>query len=218
LQLRTILKDDEPWFVAKDVCDVLEITNITQAVSRLDEDERSMFNIGRQGESNIISESGLFSLILSSRKAEAKQFKKWVTSTVLPSIRRNGYYQLYSKELDILALETEKKVLELNAVIEDLTPKAEFYDKYVSSKDAYLISAVAKIFNIAQKKFFTILNEKKIIFKRDGVWTPYAPYGKYFKFRITGCGYNETITQSRFTGEGIIWLSKKLNQTSSYSI
>lgn len=82
----------EIWFVAKEVCAVLEIQNVTQAVANLDEDERSMFNIGRQGNVNIINESGLYSLTLNSRKPEAKQFKKWVTSEVLPAIRKTGKY------------------------------------------------------------------------------------------------------------------------------
>jgi len=82
----------EVWFIAKDVCSVLEIQNVTQAVASLDHDERSMFKIGRQGSTNVINESGLYSLILNSRKPEAKPFKKWVTSEVLPSIRKTGSY------------------------------------------------------------------------------------------------------------------------------
>jgi len=91
-EVRTIEKDNQIWFVATDVCTALNVKNSTQAVSRLDEDERSMFNIGRQGDASIINESGLYSLILSSRKASAKLFKKWVTSEVLPAIRKTGSY------------------------------------------------------------------------------------------------------------------------------
>ncbi|WP_434088108.1 BRO-N domain-containing protein [Bacillus tropicus] len=76
-----------PWFVAKDVCDILEIKNTTQAMQKLDTDERTMFNIGRQGETNIINESGLYSIVLTSRKREAKALKRWVTREVIPSIR-----------------------------------------------------------------------------------------------------------------------------------
>lgn len=90
--VRTVIVDGEPWFVAADVCEALGVKNVTQAMNRLDEDERSMFNIGRQGEACTINESGLYSLILGSRKPEAKRFKKWVTSEVLPSIRKTGGY------------------------------------------------------------------------------------------------------------------------------
>ncbi|MDH5160382.1 BRO family protein [Heyndrickxia oleronia] len=90
--LRTVMLNNEPWFVAKDVCNILEILNTTDALKRLDEDERSRFNLGRQGNANVINESGLYELIFSSRKPEAKIFKKWVKCEVLPSIRKTGQY------------------------------------------------------------------------------------------------------------------------------
>lgn len=82
----------EPWFVAKDVCDILEISNPSDALKRLDDDERSRFNLGRQGEMNIINEAGLYALVLGSRKPEARESKRWVTHEVLPSIRKHGAY------------------------------------------------------------------------------------------------------------------------------
>ena len=96
--VRAINRNGEIWFVAADVCAVLDIKNTTQALAALDTDERSMFNIGRSaingggGEVNIINESGLYALILRSRKPEAKRFRKWVTSEVLPAIRKTGAY------------------------------------------------------------------------------------------------------------------------------
>lgn len=80
--MRAVGDNENPLFVAKDVCDILGITNVTAAVQRLDEDERSKFNLGRQGETNVINEFGLYSLVLASRKPEAKQFKRWVTHDV----------------------------------------------------------------------------------------------------------------------------------------
>lgn len=90
--IRTVTVGGEPWFVAKDVCDALEISNPTDALKRLDDDERARFNLGRQGEANIVNEPGLYSLILASRKPEAKAFKRWITHEVLPAIRRDGGY------------------------------------------------------------------------------------------------------------------------------
>lgn len=95
--VRTFSIGDEPWFVASDVCRVLDIVNTTQAMHALDDDERSMFNIGRQGEANVINESGLYTLILRSRDAVKKgskphAFRKWVTAEVLPAIRKHGRY------------------------------------------------------------------------------------------------------------------------------
>lgn len=96
-QVRVVMINGDPWFVANDICNALSIQNVTQAIARLDEDERSMFNIGRQGQANIISESGLYPLILRCRDAvkqgtTAWRFRKWVTNEVLPSIRKNGEY------------------------------------------------------------------------------------------------------------------------------
>jgi prophage antirepressor-like protein len=95
-QVRTINKDGEPWFVAKDACDILEISNGRDAVSRLDEDEKDAVGItdaiGREQQTTIISESGLYSLIMTSRKEEAEQFKRWIRKEVIPSIRKTGSY------------------------------------------------------------------------------------------------------------------------------
>ena len=93
-QLSTITDEQgEVWFIAKDVCQVLDHSNVSAALANLDDDERSKFKLGRQGEVNVINESGLYSLILNSRKPEAKPFKKWVTGEVLPTIRKTGKYE-----------------------------------------------------------------------------------------------------------------------------
>lgn len=91
--IRTVVIDGEPWFVAKDVCDVLGVQNPSDALNKqLESFERARFNLGRQGEANIISESGFYTLVLRSRKSIAKPFRIWVTSEVLPSIRKTGSY------------------------------------------------------------------------------------------------------------------------------
>ena len=95
--IRVQMKDGEPWFVAKDVCDALTIGNSRDAVNRLDDDEKAMSVLPTQfgdKEMNLVSESGLYNLIFQSRKAEAKAFRKWVTSEVLPSLRKTGRYEL----------------------------------------------------------------------------------------------------------------------------
>ena len=91
-EIRTVKKGGDLWWVLKDVCDVLELSNPTMIAGRLDEDERAKFDLGRQGETNIINESGLYNVILRSDKPEAKKFKRWVTHEVLPSIRKHGAY------------------------------------------------------------------------------------------------------------------------------
>lgn len=90
--IRTVILNGDPWFVAKDVCDILGTTNPTMAMEGLEDFERAKFNLGRQGEANIISESGFYTLVLRSRKPIAKPFRIWVTSEVLPAIRKTGKY------------------------------------------------------------------------------------------------------------------------------
>jgi prophage antirepressor-like protein len=117
-KIRTIMKNGEPWFVLKDVCDVLELSNPSVVASRLDEDEKEKIDpkpdLGSRSNEliTIISESGLYSVILRSDKPEAKQFKKWITSEVLPSIRKTGAYiktpLTYIQALEAL-IETERE-------------------------------------------------------------------------------------------------------------
>ena len=95
--IRTVILYGEPWFVAKDVCDILGTTNPTMAMDGLEPFERTKFNLGRQGEANIINESGFYTLVLRSRKSIAKPFRIWVTSEVLPAIRKTGKYIAPSK-------------------------------------------------------------------------------------------------------------------------
>jgi prophage antirepressor-like protein len=95
--VRVVMRDDEPWFVAADICAALNIQNASQVIARLDQDERSMLNIGRQGAAHIISESGMYTLVLRCRDAMKPgtvphRFRKWVTSIVLPAIRKTGQF------------------------------------------------------------------------------------------------------------------------------
>ena len=126
-EVRVLKRNNEAWFVAVDVCKCLEINNARQAVTRLDDDEKTtvISNDGRQ--MNIISESGLYSLVLSSRKKEAKAFKRWVTHDVLPSIRKTGGYnasvsdEYKAKRLEIMAMNAKARVMrEQNKRLESL--------------------------------------------------------------------------------------------------
>ena len=116
-QIRVVLVDNEPWFVAKDLCLVLELGNVSQSMSRLDEEEKNtiILNDGTPGNPNttIVSESGMYSLVLGSRKSEAKAFRKWVTSEVLPSIRKNGAYSFKPKTQAEILVESAQMLLEI---------------------------------------------------------------------------------------------------------
>lgn len=93
-QVRTLLVNNEPHFVLSDICRILDLSNPTMVAKKLDEDERTKLNLGRQGKATVINESGLYAVILRSDKPQAKQFRKWVTSEVLPTLRKTGNYNL----------------------------------------------------------------------------------------------------------------------------
>lgn len=90
--LRTVMIDGNPWFVAKDICDQLGLTNATVVIQSLENNERSKFNLGRQGETWVVNESGMYAIILQSRKPEARALRVWITSEVIPALMRDGVY------------------------------------------------------------------------------------------------------------------------------
>lgn len=176
--LRTLTDEaGEPWFVAKDVCDILGHSNVSMALDRLDDDERSKFNLGRQGETNIVNEAGLYSLVLGSRKPEAHEFKRWVTHEVLPQIRKTGGYiptTDVDDDMTILAkavmigqrtMEAQKqRIAAQESHIKELEPKARFADAVAASDGTCLIGELAKMLrqnglDIGQNRLFEILRQ-----------------------------------------------------------
>lgn len=118
-EVRIVQIDGEPWFVLTDVCRELDLANPTMVAKKLDNDERTKFDLGRQGETTIVNESGLYTVILRSDKPQAKPFRKWVTSEVLPSIRKHGSYSVQSQFADLspqlqvlIQMETRQKQIE----------------------------------------------------------------------------------------------------------
>lgn len=123
-EVRTAVVNDEPMFCLIDICKALEIKNATDVAKRLDEDERTRLNLGRQGETNFITESGLYAVILRSDKPNAKKFRKWVTSEVLPTIRKTGSYNKpmsTAEKIKLLAQGNE----ELNERVEKVEDKLD---------------------------------------------------------------------------------------------
>lgn len=174
--LRTLTdKAGEPWFVAKDVCDILGHSNVSMALDRLDDDERSKFNLGRQGETNIVNEAGLYVLVLGSRKPEAHEFKRWVTHEVLPQIRRTGGYIPTTDaddDMTILAKavmigqrtmeEQKRRIAAQQSRIVELEPKARFADAVAASDGTCLVGELAKMLrqngmDIGQNRLFRLL-------------------------------------------------------------
>ncbi len=199
-KVRVIEKDGEVWFVGKDVAYILGYTNQNEAIQdHVDADDKlnsktlSSFEIdlGQRG-GWLINESGLYSLILSSKLPAAKKFKRWVTSEVLPSIRKTGGYnipQTYSQALRALAdVEEQKERLALENF--EMKPKAEFYDAVVDSKTAIDMGSVAKVLNmgIGRNKLFQVLRDKKVL---QGNNRPYQKYIDRGYFRCIESSYTK---------------------------
>lgn len=184
-QVRTMMIKGSPWFVAKDVCECLGLTNPTMSVGQLDEDERTKFNLGRQGNTNIINEYGLYSLVLSSRKPSAKAFKRWITHEVIPAIRKHGAYmtgetleQALTSPDFLIRLATELKTEQearktAEAQIEADKPKVLFADSVAASHGSILVGELAKLLNqngidIGQNRLFNWLRENGYLICRKG--------------------------------------------------
>lgn len=190
--LRTLTDENgDPWFVAKDACDALGLNNVSQALTRLDDDEKSsiILNDGTPGTPNkaIVSESGLYSLILASRKPEAHEFKRWVTHEVLPSIRKHGIYATETTIDQILAdpdfgirlltdLKNERaKRIEAENQVKELAPKAKALEDFTNVPDALLVREAAKLLSnagtpIGEKQLREWLSQHGWTYRHAGTW------------------------------------------------
>lgn len=218
--VRTVRIDDEPWFVGKDVADILGYNNSSKAIGdHVDDEDKGVtkcYTLGGAQEMTIINESGLYSLILSSKLESAKKFKRWVTSEVIPQIRKTGSYhapKTYAEALRRLADEAEKMEA-LQKQNQLMQPKAEFFDAVTDSKTAIPLGDVAKILDmgIGRNKLFEFLRQKSILTYDN------RPYQKYID-----AGYFRVIEQKyEVNGEvriniktlvfqkGIDWIRKQL--------
>nr|UVX65825.1 MAG: antirepressor protein KilAC domain [Bacteriophage sp.] len=190
--LRTLTDENgDPWFVAKDVCNILGLNNVGQALTRLDDDEKSSItlNDGTPGTPNkaIVSESGLYSLILASRKPEAHEFKRWITHEVLPSIRKHGIYATNTTIDQILAdpdfgirlltdlKEERAKRIEAENHVKELEPKAKALDDFTNVPETLLVRDAAKLLSnagtpIGEKKLREWLNRYGWTYRHAGTW------------------------------------------------
>ncbi|WP_128426308.1 phage antirepressor [Gudongella oleilytica] len=230
-EVRTIQRGGEPWWVLKDVCDVLELSNARMIADRLDSDDVSQAyvidSMGRQQQTNIVNESGLYNVILRSDKPEARKFKRWVTHEVLPTIRKHGAYLTSDKLEEIMndpdvwikvltALKEERQAKErLQLQTEVDKPKVVFADAVSVSDGTILIGELAKILkgngiDIGQNRLFERLRQDGFLIKRKG--TDYnAPTQKamelgLFKVKETAITHSDghvTISKTtKVTGKG----------------
>lgn len=241
--VRTVTKDGEPWFVAADVCRALEIGNSRMATDRLDADEKATVSltdtshngVSQQRQHTVINEPGLYTLVLGSRKPEAKTFKRWITHDVIPSIRKTGSYgslkQLVMTQFDVISDETKKALIsdlcdkteQLTAKIEEDKPKVELASQIEASVTSLLIRDYCKVIqkngvDIGEKRLYKWLIENKYLNDQK---MPYQRYMDYFEvveraFARNGVTYLSHTT--RITGKGQVYFTEKLMREFSTSL
>ena len=232
-EVRSLLINSEPWFVGKDVAEVLGYERADNAIrNHIDKEDKLTHQISASGQNRnmtIINESGLYSLVLSSKLPSAKKFKRWVTSEVLPALRKTGQYQvkeLSGSELMAKALIEAQSVLAAkDKQIEEMKPKALFADAVATSHTSILVGELAKILkqngiDMGQKRLFAWLREKGYLIKRQGtdynMPTQKAMELGLFEIKegsyVNGSGVNITTKTPKITGKGQQYFINKFLQ------
>ncbi|KON10055.1 phage antirepressor KilAC domain-containing protein [Clostridium botulinum] len=228
--VRTIKKKNEIWFVGKDVAKCLGYERPTKAIQdRVDNEDKDEVPIqdsmGRNQNTPIINESGLYSLVLSSKLPTAKKFKRWVTAEILPSIRRHGAYMtenvldevINNPDFGIKLLtqlkkeKEEKKKLELqnrqkDQLIGELKPKADYTDRILKNKGLVTTTQIAKDYGMSAQEMNKLLHDLKIQYKQSGQWLLYS------KYHSKGYTHSETIDIVRSDGTPDITMNTKWTQ------
>lgn len=237
--VRTTTVNGEVMFVGKDVADILGYTNTPKAIrDHVDDEDKLTERIvlsGQNREVIFINESGLYSLILSSKMPNAKKFKHWVTAEVLPAIRKNGMYAideiLENPDLAIAALtklkeeREERKQLECQTRIQrqqiaEMQPKASYYDLILQNKNTVPITQIAKDYGMSGRKFNELLHELGVQYKFRKTWLLYQQYAKcgYTQSRTYAIDDNRSVMHTYWTQKGRIFLYYLLKNEGIYPL
>ncbi|MBL4837715.1 MAG: phage antirepressor KilAC domain-containing protein [Kordiimonadaceae bacterium] len=226
LNVRTNTDENgEPWFVASDVCKILEIRNTSDAIKRLDQDEVTLDLIeGSHRQTNLINESGLYGLVLRSDKPNARKFRKWITSEVLPAIRKNGSYGSVNLSDPAALRQTllgyTEKVMAQQRVIDEQAPIVAAHDRIANSDGLMCITDAAKTLGIGPRQLTNWLSGKGLIYKRAGnaQWIAYQQYiqqgifehKSYTYEKVDGLQY--TATRALVTPKGLAKFAEILSK------
>ena len=207
--IRTMTNEKgETFFVGKDVAGALGYKNYRDAIGKhVDDEDKGVVKcdtLGGNQELSVINESGLYSLVLSSKLPQAKVFKHWVTSEVLPQIRKTGGYiptkdasgrKLSDLEIMALALQIQQKTIEMQEQqIEDMAPKAEYCDEVLESVSCFTTTQIAKELNMTVHDLTRLLTERRVMYKQSGQYLLYADFARK--------GYARNRTHSYRDSEG----------------
>lgn len=233
-EIRTALINNEPYLCLVDVCKILELGQASRVKARLSLDgvttSKVIDNLGREQQASFINESNLYKVIFQSRKPEAEKFTEWVTSEILPSIRKHGGYiqnqnNLSDDELMAKALilankqieERNKRVKELELqnkqnrqLIGELKAKSDYTDLILQSKNTLTVTAIAKDYGMSAIEFNKKLHELKIQYKQSGQWFLYEKYQK--------CGYTHSRTTEYVRNDGSVGSSLNTEWTQKRKI
>jgi prophage antirepressor-like protein len=234
LLVRVVLVGNEPWWVLRDVCDVLGISNSRDVSARLDDDEKGVDLIDTLGgtqQTTIINESGLYSVILRSDRPEAKAFRKWVTSEILPQIRKTGSYSpvptdpieqvlMLAEKLTITAkqvIEERNKNAALAHVIEEQRPKVELAEQCINAVNALSMAEAAKVLGTGRTRLFAHLKASGVLMRSNNPYQEFVDRGLFVvkahpvKMGDICINYPQTYV----TGKGIDFIRKSLNISTS---
>lgn len=226
-EIRTLTIDNEPYFVGKDVAEVLGYSNSRDALAKhIDTEDKADVAIhdGRQNRNMVvINESGLYALVFGSKLETAKHFKRWVTSEVLPTIRKHGMYAtdelLDNPDFLIDALQKLKEEREQRLIAEqrvlELQPKASYYDVILQSKSLISISKIAKDYGLSGVRLNQLLHDWGIQFKQGGTWLLYQKYAEKGYTQSHTVEYNggeSTKLHTKWTQKGRLFLHNLLMQ------
>lgn len=233
-KVRTLTIEGAPWFVGKDVAEALGYADTDQAIRKyVGEEDKQTYPVEMTGQVRrvkIINESGLYSLIMGSKLAQAKEFKRWVTSEVLPSIRQNGIYatpntieqMLNNPDFAIRLLQELKASREENTRLHEqvaaLMPKADYCDVILDCKEVLTTTAIAKDYGMSARRFNKLLHDCGVQFKSGGVWYPYDEYDRLgwvqsvTKHVIDKGGNSHAYTYTCWTQKGRLGLYNHLKQ------
>ncbi|WP_082153646.1 BRO family protein [Bacillus sp. LL01] len=227
LEIRTVTKEGQPWFVAKDVSDVLGFRMASDMARSLDEDEKGTHTIQTHGGNQsltVISESGLYSAILKSRKPEARQFKRWITHEVLPAIRKTGgyvandelfvdtYLPFADEQTKLLFSATLETVRKQNDLITTMKPKVEQHDRFMAAVNAQNLDSVAKSLGVGRNKLIAFLRAVGVFTKRGRPLPKQQHINEgYFEVKqsTSAFGYHNS-SQTYVTAKGIERIDKAL--------
>lgn len=227
-EVRSMMIDSDIWFLGKDVASILEYSNTAKAIrDHVDDEDKLTERIvlsGQNREAIFINESGLYSLILSSKLPNAKKFKKWVTGEVLPSIRKHGAYLTPDKVEEVLLnpdtiikiaqnlKEEQEKRKQLEIENNELKPKANYCEQVLQSENAVVTTQIAKDYGMSPQALNSILHELGVQYKIDGQWLLYSKYQDkgYTKSCTIIDRTGETRLQTKWTQKGRLFIYEML--------